>query len=226
MAANDSLQSVRVDNEPFPPHLLSGVFPVYPGVRDVHPETPRGSLLDTMNDVQKWDVLISIISQVRFHYDVEAVCHWLEVEFSGSLGHLADGFKKQLADCPDQRESGGYYESDQTDNYVSPSDRSRLLGDRGIVSQGCLPHNTDRHPSNLLTVRSVPQPLSVRPLSDYQVQLITTITRLRQSGWNDTQIARHFNEQGMLTVRGQVFLGKHVWSMMRKYEDRQEHKDR
>jgi len=177
-----------------------------------------------MNDVQKRDFLISIISQVRVHYDVEAGCHWLEVDFSGSVGHLAEGFMKQLAVCPwahqTHRESQRDNESDQTDNYVSPSDRSRLLSDRGIISKGCLPHNTDRHPSNLLIVRSLPQPLSVRPLSDYQVQLITTITRLRQSGWNDSQIARHFNEQGMLTVRGQIFLGKHVWSMMRKYEER------
>jgi hypothetical protein len=173
-----------------------------------------------MNDVQKRDFLISIISQVRVHYDVEAGCHWLEVEFSGSLGQLAEGFMKQLAVSQTHSESQRVNESDQTDNYVSPSDRSRLLGDRGIISKGCLSHNTDRHPSNPLTVRSVPQPLSVRPLSDYQVQLITTITRLRQSGWNDSQIARHFNQQGMLTVRGQVFLGKHVWSIMRRYEER------
>jgi len=189
-------------------------------MRDVQPDTLGGSLVNMMNDVQTRDFLISVISQVRVHYDVEAGCHWLEVEFSGSVGHLAEGFMKQLADSQTHRESQRVNESDQTDNYVSPSDRSRLLGDRGIVSQGCLPHNTDRHPSQFLTVRSNPQPLSVRPLSDYQVQLITTITRLRQSGWNDTQIARYFNEQGMLTVRGQVFLGKHVWSMMRKYEER------
>ena len=39
MAVHDSLQSVRVDKEPFPPHLHSGVFHVYPGTTDVQPDT-------------------------------------------------------------------------------------------------------------------------------------------------------------------------------------------
>jgi DNA invertase Pin-like site-specific DNA recombinase len=218
IAAHDSLQSVRVDNEPFPPHLHGGVFHVYPGARTVQPDTLGGSLVDTPNDRQTRDFLISVIRQVRVHYDDAAGCHWVEVEFRHQP---AQGFMKRLAVCPDQHESGRDEGNDQTDNQVSRGDRSRLLGDCGIIPKGCLPHNSDRHPSQVLIVRSVPQPLSVRPLSDYQVQLITTITRLRASGWNDSQIARHFNAQGMLTVRGHTFLGKHVWSMMRKYEERQ-----
>jgi DNA invertase Pin-like site-specific DNA recombinase len=135
IAANDSLQSVRVDKKPFPPHLHAGVFDVYPGARHVQPDSLGGSLVNTMNDVQKRDFLISIISQVRVHYDVEAGCHWLEVEFSGSLGQLAEGFMKQLAVSQTHSESQRVNESDQTDNYVSPSDRSRLLGDRGMIRE-------------------------------------------------------------------------------------------
>ncbi|MDA3902653.1 MAG: hypothetical protein PF441_04285 [Desulfuromusa sp.] len=43
----------------------------------------------------------------------------------------------------------------------------------------------------------------------------------RSEGWNDPQIALFLREKGYLTPRGKNFEGKHVWSMIKKYEIRE-----
>jgi hypothetical protein len=45
-------------------------------------------------------------------------------------------------------------------------------------------------------VSSGPVTLDIRPLSAYQQELISTVLSLRSQGWNDSQIANHFNETG------------------------------
>lgn len=58
--------------------------------------------------------------------------------------------------------------------------------------------------------------LTKRPLSQYQLYLRKQVFRLHAAGWNDPQIARHFNEQGIMTVRGKEFKANHVWSIRKK----------
>jgi len=46
--------------------------------------------------------------------------------------------------------------------------------------------------------------------------LLGEIAALTREGWNHVQIARFFHQRGYLTVRGKPFLGKHIWSMVKK----------
>ncbi len=71
-----------------------------------------------------------------------------------------------------------------------------------MISIGPLPQNHDRASAENLLVTIGPLTLSVRPLSPYQQTLIDTIFHLRFTGWNDSQIANHFNDAGYLTPRG------------------------
>ena len=48
----------------------------------------------------------------------------------------------------------------------------------------------------LLVVSSEPITLEIRPLSEHQLELISTILSLRSQGWSDRQIASHVNETG------------------------------
>lgn len=67
--AADSLQSVRVDNAPFPPHLHSGMFSVCLGAEGAQPATLGGSLPDGRNDRKRRNLLIQVFRQVRVEYD-------------------------------------------------------------------------------------------------------------------------------------------------------------
>jgi hypothetical protein len=73
-----------------------------------------------------------------------------------------------------------------------------------------------------LIVSSGPVTLDIRPLSAYQQELISTVLSLRSQGWNDSQIAMHFNESGYLTPRGCKWVPQSVFSMRKKYQKRLE----
>ena len=47
--------------------------------------------------------------------------------------------------------------------------------------------------------------ISVPPLSPYQESLIEQISELRSNGWNNSQIAKLFNEKGMPNTREKDF---------------------
>ena len=64
-----------------------------------------------------------------------------------------------------------------------------------------------------LIVSSGPVTLDIRPLSEYQQELISTVLSLRFQGWTDRQIANHFNEIGYLTPRGHRWFPQSVFSM-------------
>ena len=68
-----------------------------------------------------------------------------------------------------------------------------------------------------LVVSSGPVTLDIRPLSEYQQQLISTVLLLRTRGWTDRQIANHFNETGYLTPRGHRWIPQSVFSVRKKY---------
>jgi hypothetical protein len=69
-------------------------------------------------------------------------------------------------------------------------------------------------------VSSGPVTLDIRPLSDYQQELISTVLSLRSQGCNDRQIANHFNDIGYLTPRGCRWVPQSVFSVRKKYEKR------
>ena len=71
-----------------------------------------------------------------------------------------------------------------------------------------------------LVVSSGPVILDIRPLSAYQQELIDSVLSLRSQGWNDRQIANHFNETGYLTPRGCKWVPQSVFSMRKKYQKR------
>jgi hypothetical protein len=71
-----------------------------------------------------------------------------------------------------------------------------------------------------LVVSRGPVTLDIRPLSDYQQTLIDTVLSLRSLGWNDSQIAKHFNETGYFTPRGCRCLAQSVFSMRKNYQIR------
>jgi hypothetical protein len=77
-----------------------------------------------------------------------------------------------------------------------------------------------REPAMSLIVSSGPVTLDIRPLSEYQKTLIDTVLSLRSQGWNDRQIANHFNETGYLTPRGCKWVPQSVFSMRKKYAKR------
>jgi hypothetical protein len=83
-------------------------------------------------------------------------------------------------------------------------------------------HSCPREPAMSLVVSSGPVTLDIRPLSDYQQELIDTVLSLRSQGWNDRQIANHFNETGYLTPRGCRWVPQSVFSMRKKYQKRLE----
>ena len=71
-----------------------------------------------------------------------------------------------------------------------------------------------------LVVSSGPVTLDIRPLSEYQQTLISTVLSLRSQGWTDRQIANHFNATGMMTPRGHEWLPQSVYSVRKKYQIR------
>jgi len=79
-----------------------------------------------------------------------------------------------------------------------------------------------REPVKGLVVSSGAVTLDIRPLSDYQKLLIRSILTLRSRGWNDRQIANHFNETGYLTPRGCRWVPQSVFSIRKKYRIRLE----
>jgi hypothetical protein len=80
--------------------------------------------------------------------------------------------------------------------------------------------SSSREPAMSLVVSSGPVTLDIRPLSAYQQKLISTVLSLRSRGWNDRQIAKHFNETGYLTPRGCKWVPQSVFSMRKKYAKR------
>ena len=54
----------------------------------------------------------------------------------------------------------------------------------------------------VLIVSSGPITLDIRPLSDYQKMIVSSLFKLRFRGWNDRQIANHCTEISYLTPRG------------------------
>ena len=59
-------------------------------------------------------------------------------------------------------------------------------------------------------------PFSVPLYSEYQFFLYETITEQREKGKTFDQIAEWLNKSGYLSVRGKVFKGNHVHSIMKK----------
>ena len=88
------------------------------------------------------------------------------------------------------------------------------VDDCGRLDANCLP----KHLVGVVIVSSGPVALDIRPLSDHQKLLISSILMLRSRGWSDRQIANHFNETGYLTPRGCRFIAQSVFSIRKKYE--------
>ena len=85
---------------------------------------------------------------------------------------------------------------------------------------GPAPQSSPREPAVSLVFSSGPVTLDIRPLSDYQQQLISIVLSLRLQGWTDRQIANHFNQTGYLTPRGCRWLPQSVFSIRKKYRMR------
>jgi hypothetical protein len=96
------------------------------------------------------------------------------------------------------------------------AEESGEVGDGGVSREGPQAHRSPREPAKQLIVSSGPVVLSVRPLSAYQQTLLDTIARLRSNGWNDRQIADHFNAIGWLTPRWREWIPQSVYSVRRK----------
>ena len=58
--------------------------------------------------------------------------------------------------------------------------------------------------------------LNSRSYSEYQHFLYKKITKLREIGWSFNKIAQWLNPKGYSTVRGKMFLGSHVHSIIKK----------
>ena len=58
--------------------------------------------------------------------------------------------------------------------------------------------------------------LNSRSYSEYQHFLYKKITKLREIGWSFNKIAQWLNLKGYSTVRGKIFLGSHVHSIIKK----------
>ena len=89
-----------------------------------------------------------------------------------------------------------------------------------MTPNGPLPQRPGRESPEVLIVSSGPVTLDIRPLSDYQRQLIAAVLHLRSQGWSDRQIAKHFNDIGYLTPRGRKWLPQSVYSVRNKYGKR------
>jgi len=91
-----------------------------------------------------------------------------------------------------------------------------------VRAAGPQAQGSPREPAEDRIVSSGPVVLSVRPLSDYQLQIVDAVRQLRADGWNDRQIANHFNALGWLTPRGHRWTPQHVFSVRRKAEVRKQ----
>ena len=79
---------------------------------------------------------------------------------------------------------------------------------------GCAVENTDFFFCFTITIRR--PPINAPPYSEYQFFLYETITEQREKGKTFDQIAEWLNKSGYLSVRGKVFKGNHVHSIMKK----------
>jgi hypothetical protein len=73
-----------------------------------------------------------------------------------------------------------------------------LVRHGGVTLLGPAAQSSPREPTTGLIVSSGPVTLEIRPLSDCQKELISTVLSLRSRGWSDRQIANQFNEIGWL----------------------------
>jgi hypothetical protein len=178
----------------------------------------------------------STVSSITATFDVETKKHCLEVAISEVIARqLADvmGRSRRSSDrvvlTSSERVSEGSslvmdVSGDACDDLSigqqQLGDRARSFGDGGVGLLGPAPQSPGSESPKALIVSSGPVTLDIRPLSDYQQQLIDAILKLRLSGWSDRQIANHFNETGYLTPRGRRWLPQSVFSMRTKLQRR------
>jgi hypothetical protein len=192
--------------------------------------------IDLLSDEEKRIVVSKAVSSITATFDVETKKHCLDVAIKEVIARqLADvmGRSRRSSDrvvlTPSERVSEGSslvmdVSGDACDDLSigqqQLSDRARSFGDGGVGLLGPAPQSPGSESPKALIVSSGPVTLDIRPLSDYQRQLIDAILKLRLSGWSDRQIANHFNETGYLTPRGRRWLPQSVFSMRTKLQRR------
>ena len=68
--------------------------------------------------------------------------------------------------------------------------------------------------------------LQMPKYSKYQYYLYKTISKLREKGLTFNQIADHLNKKGILSMRGKMFRGAHIHSIIKKKRMRDEKLER
>jgi hypothetical protein len=192
--------------------------------------------LELLNDDGRKNVINKMISSTTVHFDEKSKKHTLHVTFSEATQRVINAIRETKSSSANNgnqtnetsesscevriRDQRDVIEESTEALQTSPDDLVRLFGDGGVGDEGPLPQRFAGSLQNTPCVHIGPVILSVRPLSEYQESLITTILRLRSEGWLDHQIAKHFNESGYLTPRGCSWVPQSVFSIRRKYQRR------
>ena len=194
--------------------------------------------IERLSELDRKNVVSSIINCISVFFDTDKKQHRIDIEFSETFSSLLVSVAKkhQIGDgCHDglegisesiyvdngplHRENAPYHEADQMSKFFCPA---QPFGHGGIGLDGPSPQTPDRVTPKLFSISSGPVTLDIRPLSDYQQQLVETILSLRSRGWSDRQIGNHFNETGYLTPRGHRWSPQSVFSIRKKYQARLE----
>lgn len=70
------------------------------------------------------------------------------------------------------------------------------------------------------TVTVVTRSLSLNVIPDGRLERLKLIDALYQKGWNSVEIAKHLNEQGILSPSGKAYYPKLVWVTHHKFKQR------
>ena len=189
--------------------------------------------LELLNDDVRKNVINKMISSTTVHFDENTKKHTLHVTFSEATQRLINAIRETKSSSANNgkdnnetsesscearvKDQGNVIGESSEGLRTSPNDLVRLFGDGGVNQKGSLSPRSSDHPQKSLSVCIGPVVLSVRPLSEYQHDLIDTISHLRLTGWSDSQIAHHLNESGKLTPRGFRWVPQSVFSIRRKY---------
>ena len=186
-------------------------------------------ITEALNRNQRSDLVSSVVESISVNHNSELKKHWLSIQVKDDLGIDVESVQEQLL-IDVEKEVGSYLmqigdwckrSRDKETNLLmgsscSTSNSAELFGDGGVTNNKWQLLNTTSTATDSFLLVSPLLTLNKRCLSSYQLYLREQVTRLHAAEWNDVQIARYFNEQGILTVRGKLFKANHVWSIRKK----------
>jgi site-specific DNA recombinase len=168
-------------------------------------------------DIQKRDVLKSILNRIIVDYDHSSKVHQLTIHFKVPvmIGDEGSSQTTRMEIVPPTR---GRKPKNQTNLISNYSTVINGVSNGGISNHRSKVQNYDPikgHSLRLSVVLRLSN-LWTSHYSPYQQELFNIITNLHNQGWNFKVISDWFNDNGYSTPRGKVFKENIVWSIYTK----------